>query len=87
MYKYEPVVISYPFKHCSALLVTSHCALRRKYKIVSAHWHAGSAPAERVGQKEIDGVTRRVLCTWWLLGLAVEGPWLGLGGPILTLTA
>ena len=29
----------------------------------------GSASAERVGQEEVGGVTRRV--TWWLLGLAV----------------
>ena len=27
------------------------------------------------------GVTRRVLCTWQLLGLAVKGPWLAPGGP------
>ena len=25
----------------------------------------------------------RVTCTWWLLGLAVKGAWLGLGGPSL----
>ena len=34
-----------PFKPCSALLVTSHCA----EKIVSVRWHAGSALAEKVG--------------------------------------
>ena len=53
-----------------------HCATR-----------AGSASAERVGQGEVGqgevgqgevgqgevgGVTRRVTCTWWLLGLAVN---------------
>ena len=26
------------------------------------------------------GVTRRVLCTWQLLGLAAKGPWLAPGG-------
>ena len=26
---------------------------------------------------EVGGVTRRVTCTWWLLGLAVKVPWLG----------
>ena len=28
-----------------------------------------------VGQGEVGGVTRRVLCTWQLLGLAAKGPW------------
>ena len=56
-------------------------------KIVSAHLRAGSALAERVGQGEVRGVTRRVTCTWWLLWLSVEMPWLALGGPILALFA
>ena len=30
-----------------------------------------SASAERVGQGEVGGITRRVTCTWWLVGLAV----------------
>lgn len=30
------------------------------------------------------GVDRRVTCTWWL---AVEMPWVALGGPILALVA
>ena len=42
---------------------------------------ASSVSAERVGQGEVGGVTRRVTCTCWLLGLAVKAPWLGLGGP------
>ena len=42
---------------------TVHCA----EKIVSVRLRAGSASAERVG-----GVTGRVLCTWWLLGLALN---------------
>ena len=46
---------------------TAHCA----EKIVSARLRAGSASAERVG-----GVTGGVLCTWWLLGLALKRPWL-----------
>ena len=33
------------------------------------------------------GVTHRVTCTWWLPGLAVKVPWLGLGGPIIALAA
>ena len=33
------------------------------------------------------GVTHRVTCTWWLLGLAVKVPWLGPGGPIHALAA
>ena len=47
----------------------AHCA----EKIVSAHWFCVS----RKG-----GVTRRVTCTYWLLWLSVEMPWLVLGGPI-----
>ena len=45
---------------------------------------AGFASAENVGLGEIGGVTGRMLCTWRMLGLAVKGPWLELGGPILT---
>ena len=33
----------------------------------------------------MDEVTHRVLCIWRLLGLAVKGPWLAMGTPILTL--
>ena len=71
-------------KPYSALLATSHCTLRRK---VSARSHVGSASPERVGQGKVGRVTHRVLCTWWLLGLAVKESWLGPGGPPLTLTA
>ena len=31
-----------------------------------------SVSAERVGQGEVGGITHRVTCTWWLLGLAVK---------------
>ena len=62
---------------------TAHCA----EKIVSARLRAGSASAERVGQGEVGGVTGRVLCTWWLLGLALKRPWLVPGGPPHALTA
>ena len=55
---------------------TAHCATC-----------AGSVSAEMVGQGEVGGVTRRVTCTWWVLGLAVKAPWLGQGGPILALAA
>ena len=34
-----------------------------------------------MGQGDEGRVTHRVTCTWWLLGLAIKGPWLGLGGP------
>ena len=61
---------------------TAHCA----EKIVSARLRAGSASAERVGQGEVGGVTGRVLCTWWLLGLALKRPWLVHGGQPHTLT-
>ena len=39
--------------------------------------------AERGGQREVGGVTCRVTCTWWLLGLAVKVPW----GAFLALAA
>ena len=51
--------------------------------LVSVRWCAGSASAERVGQGEVGRVIYRVLCTRQLLGLAVKGPWLAPGGPIL----
>ena len=31
------------------------------------------------GQGAVCGVTHRVTCTWWLLGLAVKEPWLAPG--------
>ena len=34
-----------------------------------------------MGEEEVGGVTRRVLCTWWLLTLALKRPWLAPGGP------
>ena len=61
----------------------AHCV----EKIVSARWWPGSALAERVGQGEVGGVTRRVLCTWQLLGLAVKEPWLAPSGSIPALVA
>ena len=63
-------------------MVTSHCA----EKIVSARLRAGSVSAERVGQGEVGGVTRRVTCTWWLLGLTIKAPWLGPGGALAAWT-
>ena len=61
---------------CFWLHNTAHCA----EKIVSAHLRTGSASAERVGRGG-GGVTHRVLCTWWLLPLALKRPWLVPGGP------
>ena len=68
------------------LFLTLQCTfgyitLRVVQKTVFVRWHAVSVLAERVGQREVDGVTCRVLCTWWLLALAVKGSWLGPGGP------
>ena len=63
------------FKPNSALLVVSYCALRML------------ACRFCVGRGEVSGVTCRVTCTWWLLGLAVKAPWLGPHGPILALAA
>ena len=47
----------------------------------------GEVGQGEVGQGEVGGVTRRVLCTWQLLGLAAKGPWLAPGGPTLGLAA
>ena len=40
-----------------------------------------------MGQDEVGGVTLRVTCTRWLLGLVSKAPWLGTGGPIVALAA
>ena len=64
-----------------------HHTVQCTEKTVSALLHTGSASAERVGQGELGWVTHRVTCTWWLLWLSVEMPWLALGGPILALFA
>ena len=72
-----------PFKPYSALLITSYCTLSRKQSLCTCAQVLLSA--ERVGQREVGGVTHRVLCTWQLLGSAVKGPWLALGGPFLAL--
>ena len=68
----------YPY---SALLLTSYCAVHIK---VSARLRTGFALAKRAVQREVGGVTHRVVCTWQLLGLAI---WLTPGGPILALAA
>ena len=63
----------YPY---SALLLTSYCALHLLL-------HMGFVSAKRLVQEEVGGVTHGVLCT----GLALKGPLLALGGPILTSAA
>ena len=44
----------------------------------------GSVQAEMVGHWEVGGCTWRVQTAWLLLGLAIERPWLALGGPTLS---
>ena len=79
-------------RHELTLYITSSTGFNTLNPIVhfwlhhTAHY-AGSALAERVGQGEVGGVTGRVLCTWWLLGLALKRPWLAPGGPPPALTA
>ena len=41
----------------------------------------GSVLAERAGQGEVGWFTDRVQTAWLCLGLALERPWLALGGP------
>ena len=48
---------------------------------------ADGGDKDRWDRGEVGGITCRVLCTWWLLSLAVKGPWLGPSGPLLTLAA
>ena len=62
---------------------TAHCA----EKIVATCLCVGSESAVKVGQGEVGEVTRRVVCTWWVLDLVVKGSWLGLGGLPLALTS
>ena len=40
-------------------------------------------PAERAGQGEVGGCTRRVQTAWPCLGSALNSPWLELGRPFL----
>ena len=44
-------------------------------------WEIGSATAERAGQGEVGGCTRRVQTAWPCLGSVVERSWSALGGP------
>ena len=60
-------------------MITSYCALHRK----ECRFYVSI----KGGKGGVGGVTRRVLCTWQLLGLGVKGPWLALGRPIVTLAA
>ena len=55
-------------------------------RVVSVCLCTDSVSAERVVQGKVGGVTGRVLCTWWLLGLPLKRPWLVSGGPPHALT-
>ena len=50
-------------------------------------WEVGSAIAERAGQGEVGGCTRRVQTVWPCLGSVVERSWSALGGPFLPFLA
>ena len=47
-------------------------------------WEIGSVSAERVGQGEVGGCTRRVQTAWPCPGSVVERSWLALGGPLIS---
>ena len=49
-------------------------------------WDLGSAWAERAGQEEVGGCTRRVQTAWLHLGSS-KATWLALGGPFLSFLA
>ena len=50
-------------------------------------WDLGSVWAERAGQGEVGGCTRRVQTAWPRLGSSLEASWLALGGPFLSFLA
>ena len=57
------------------ILSASSCDFRQ------CPWEIGSVTAERAGQGEVGGCTRRVQTAWPCLGSAVERSWSALGGP------
>ena len=57
------------------ILSASSCDFRQ------CPWEIGSATAERAGQGEVGGCTRRVQTAWPCLGSAIERSWSALGGP------
>ena len=75
------------FAIIKALLKWRHLPRHYAETIVSLCLHTGSASSERVGQREVGGLTYKVLCTWKLLVLTAKWPWLGPGGPNLVLAA
>ena len=82
-----PVKLVRVFIYCTGPGVGTfgYIILRRKdSRCALAH---SSVWAERVGQREVGGVTCRVLCTWQLPGLAIKEPWFILSKPIPTLVA
>jgi len=50
-------------------------------------WDLASAWAERAGQGEVGGCTRRVQTAWPRLGWSLEATWLALGWPFLSILA
>ena len=63
------------------ILSASSCDFRQ------CPWEIGSATAERAGQGEVGGCTRRVQTAWPCLGSAVERSWSALGGPFPSVLA
>ena len=71
---------------CNAFLVTSHCELHRKDGLHACgqvlYQQEGEVDGTGEGgweEGEVGGVTCRVLCTWWQLGLALKSSLLRLG--------
>ena len=63
------------------ILSASSCDFRQ------CPWEIGSATAERVGQGEVGGCTRRVQTAWPCLSSVVERSWSALGGPFSSILA
>ena len=65
------------------------------FHIPARHFRTGLFPrpflagpeGSGVQTREVGGVTGGLLCTWWLLGLALKRLWLVPGGPPPALTA
>ena len=64
--------------------MTSYGVMRlSQLHIWQCPWEIGSASAERAGQGEVGGCTRRVQTAWPCLGSALNSPWLEPGRAFL----
>ena len=76
------------FRSCHARLTdgkcTRHATLATCYKWAQSILKIGFVLANKGGKGEVGGFKHGVPCTWQLLWMAVEKPWLALGWPFLS---